>query len=53
MNSITFTLLDLVQIALLLATCYACYLKGVNKGIGDTLDFFEEQGLIEKEDLNE
>ena len=50
MNSITFTLMDLLQIGLMIAACYACYLRGVNKGIGDTLEFFEEQGLIEKED---
>ena len=53
MNSITFTLMDLLQIGLMLAACYACYLRGVNKGIGDTLEFFEEQGLIEKEEINE
>jgi len=53
MNSITFTLMDLMQIGLMIAACYACYLRGVNKGIGDTLEFFEEQGLIEKEEINE
>jgi hypothetical protein len=53
MNSITFTLMDLLQIGLMIAACYACYLRGVNKGIGDTLEFFEEQGLIEKEEINE
>jgi len=53
MNSITFTLMDLIQIGLMIAACYACYLRGVNKGIGDTLEFFEEQGLIEKEEINE
>jgi len=53
MESITFTLMDLGQIALMVAACYACYLRGVNKGIGDTLEFFEDQGLIEKEELNE
>jgi hypothetical protein len=53
MDSITFTIMDLIQIGLMIAACYACYLRGVNKGIGDTLDFFEEQGLIEKEEINE
>jgi len=53
MNSITFSLLDILQIGLLIAACYGCYLKGVNKGIGDTLEFFEEQGLIEKEEIKE
>lgn len=49
MDTITFTLIDLMQIGLLLAACYACYRRGISKGIGDTLDFFEQQGLIEKE----
>lgn len=44
------TLLDLLQLALLVAACYGCYLKGLNQGIGDTLEFFEEQGLIEKQE---
>ena len=46
----TITLMDLGQIILLIIACYACYLKGLNKGIGDTLEFFEEQGLIEREE---
>jgi hypothetical protein len=47
---ITLTLWDLGQVALMVAACYGCYLKGLNQGIGDTLEFFEEQGLIEKEE---
>lgn len=47
---ITLTLWDLGQVGLMVAACYGCYLKGLNKGIGDTLEFFEEQGLIEKEE---
>jgi hypothetical protein len=46
----TVTLMDIGQITLLILACYACYLKGLNKGIGDTLDFFEEQGVIEREE---
>lgn len=46
----TITLLDIGQLIIMLAACYACYLKGLNKGVGDTLEFFEEQGLIEREE---
>lgn len=48
----TVTLMDLGQIVLMLVACYACYIKGLNKGIGDTLEFFEEQGVIEREESN-
>ena len=50
MNSVTFTMMDLLQIFLLLAACYACYVKGIQKGVGDTLEFFAENGLLEKEE---
>lgn len=40
---------DLIQIGLLLAACYACYRKGHRKGVEDTLDFFEQEGIIETE----
>ena len=49
----TVTLRDLLHMGLTLGACYACYLKGLNQGIGDTLEFFEEQGIIEKEDAVE
>ena len=47
---ITLTLWDIGQIALMLTACYACYNRGFNKGIGDTMEFLEEQGVIELED---
>ena len=53
MDSITSSLLDIINIGLLLATCYACYIKGINKGRVDTLEYFEEQGFIEREKLKE
>jgi len=46
----TVTLMDIGQIVLTIIACYACYQKGLNKGIGDTLEFFEEQGVIEREE---
>jgi hypothetical protein len=39
-----------IQIALMLGACYACYKAGHYKGITDTVDFFEEQGIIEVEE---
>ena len=48
----TITLMDLGQITLMLGACYACYIKGLHKGIGDTLEFFENEGLIEREETN-
>jgi len=43
----TIHIYDLIQIGLLLLACFACYKKGHNKGIEDTLEFMEEQGLLE------
>jgi len=45
----TFTLYDMIQIALMLAACYACFKWGHNKGVEDTLDYLESEGVIEKE----
>ena len=45
----TFTLYDMIQIALLLAACYSCFKWGHNRGVGDTLDYLESEGVIEKE----
>jgi hypothetical protein len=49
MENITFTLYDLIQLGLMLAACFACYKWGHNKGVDDAIDFFESEGLIEKE----
>lgn len=53
MNLITLSFMDLAQIALMIAACYGCYQKGISKGVGDTLEFFEDQGIIEKEQENQ
>ena len=50
MENITFTLYDIIQIVLMLGACYAFYRNGHEKGVNDTLDFFESEGLIEKEE---
>jgi len=50
MPEIYFYLKDLVQIALLLLACFACYKWGHRKGVEDTLEFMENQGIIESQD---
>ena len=49
MPQIYFSLIDLVQIGLLLIACFSCYKWGHRKGVEDTLDFMENQGIIESE----
>lgn len=49
MNTIIFTLYDIIQIGLLLLTCFICYKAGRHRGIQDTLDYFESEGIIESE----
>jgi hypothetical protein len=39
-------LLDLIQIGLLLATCYACKCYGYKKGIEDTVEFFSQNDTV-------
>jgi len=38
-----------MQIAGMLAACYACYKWGHTTGVDDAIDFFEAEGVIEKE----
>lgn len=47
---ITFNLLDVIQIGLMLGACYACFRWGHHKGINDTINFFEDEGVIEVKD---
>jgi len=47
MEQYTFTLYDIIQIILLLAACYSCKIAGYQKGIADTVGFFEDKGIIE------
>jgi hypothetical protein len=39
-----------VQIILLLSACWACKIYGYQQGIGDTVAFFEDKGIIELTD---
>jgi hypothetical protein len=50
MESITFTLMDMIQIALQLLACYICWKWGHQRGIVDTINYFESQGVIEVTD---
>lgn len=47
MESITFSLLDMIQLGLMLGACYACNRWGYHKGIYDTVQFFEAHGAVE------
>ena len=50
MENLTFTFYDVVQIVLLLVACWACKASGYQKGIADTIGFFEDKGIIELTD---
>lgn len=45
-------ILDFIQLFLMLGACYACYKAGHHRGITDTVEFFEEEGIIEIEKQN-
>ena len=34
----------------MLLACYACFKAGHKRGVEDTLDFMESEGIIESED---
>ena len=40
------SLADLIQLALMLAACYACYRRGINVGTVATLEKLESLGVI-------
>lgn len=52
MNEVFLTGGDLIQISLFLAACYACYWKGRNEGIEDTVIELIERGLLDVEKLD-
>lgn len=53
MNDVLFTGGDLIQITLMLAACYACYIKGELKGIEETVTELIERGLLDEKELEE
>lgn len=50
MTEATFSIMDLIQIALLLLACHCCKVYGYQKGIVDTLDYFNKEGILEVPD---
>lgn len=42
-----------IQMALMLLACYFCYRWGHRAGIIDTLDVLEQDGVIEKAEIEE
>jgi len=53
MNDAILSLGDLIQIALMLVACYACYWKGRYDGIDETLTELVDKGLIDLEEIEE
>ena len=53
MNDAILSVGDLIQIALMLGACYACYWKGRYDGIDETLTELIDRGLIDVEELEE
>jgi hypothetical protein len=51
MNDIFLTGGDLLQIALMLVACYACYWKGKYEGIEETVTELIDRGLLDVEEL--
>ena len=47
MGESIFSLYDIIQLGLMLLACYCCRAYGYQKGIVDTLEYFEKSGVIE------
>ena len=53
MNEIVITGGDLIQIALMLLACYACYWKGRHDGMEETVLELIDRGLLDVEEIEE
>ena len=53
MNEVVLTGGDIIQIALMLIACYACYWKGKYEGIEETGIELIDRGLLDAEALEE
>ena len=53
MNDAILSVGDLIQIALMLVACYACYWKGRYDGIDETLTELVDKGLIDLKEIEE
>ena len=51
MNDVMLTGGDIIQIALMLAACYACYWKGRYEGIEEAVTELIDRGLLDVEGL--
>ena len=47
------SVMDIIQIALLLAACFACYVNGKIKGISSVINDLLDHGKITLKDLEE
>lgn len=47
MGESIFSLYDIIQLGLMLLACYCCKAYGYQKGIVDTLEYFDKGGIIE------
>ena len=47
MGEMIFSLYDLIQIGLMLLACYCCKAYGYQKGVLETLEYFETNGIID------
>lgn len=48
-----FSLMDILQIALTLFACYACYIRGWNKGVKDLVEELVDKGVLKEEDVTD
>jgi hypothetical protein len=53
MNDVVLTVGDLLQIALMLVACYACYRQGRSEGMVDIVLDLIDRGLLDAEELEE
>ena len=53
MNDALLSVGDVIQIALMLAACYACYIRGELKGIEETVTELIDRGLLDEKELEE
>lgn len=48
-----FSIMDLLQLGLMILACYACYCKGRITGIEQTVQTLADQGLIDLEEVED
>jgi len=48
-----FSIMDLLQLGLMILACYACYCRGRITGIEQTVQTLADQGLIDLEEVED